>query len=503
MSSQDEENHTEDYDKEFEGVEYSKVTKDVVRSLTQTSWKYYLALGITFLFLLAGAGVYYYQTRWGLGVWGTNEPIYWGLDIPNFIFWIGLSHSGTLLSAILLLTRSNWRKPIYRSAEAMTFFALVTAQVVILTHLARPWRAFYAMPYPNIRTLWTNLRSALSWDIVAISTYMTLSFLFLYVGTIPDFAAARDHTTGWRKKFYTVLSLGWKGSDREWRHLHRAYILLAAFVVPLAASVHSVVGWDWAVTINPGMHSTIFAPYFVAGAIFSGIAGVVIIMILVRKFLRFQEYIKISHIERLAKMLLVLSLAWSFINIFEIVIPWLKEANFELMTVASKWRGSYAPLYWTMLTVNGVFPLAMFSKRVRTSLPAMFFIAAGVELGMYLERVLIIIPGQNIGHLPATWSSYIPSWVELALTAWTFSVFTFLFLIFVKLVPSLSIYEVKELLRVPRRSKMVLAANPVSSSQGGSALDQRSDSKTHGSGGDPELATEGKDKAKSSREEEE
>jgi len=192
MSSQGEENNTEDYDKEFEGVEYSKVTKDVVRSLTQTSWKYYLALGITFLFLLAGAGVYYYQTRWGLGVWGTNEPIYWGLDIPNFIFWIGLSHSGTLLSAILLLTRSNWRKPIYRSAEAMTFFALVTAQVVILTHLARPWRAFYAMPYPNIRTLWTNLRSALSWDIVAISTYMTPV-------RMPVRASLRISRTTWRR----------------------------------------------------------------------------------------------------------------------------------------------------------------------------------------------------------------------------------------------------------------------------------------------------------------
>lgn len=439
-------------DKRFEGISYSKVTSDVVHTLTHTTWKYYVALGITFCAVLMGAGVYYYQSINGLGVWGTNEPVFWGLDIPNFIFWIGLSHSGTLLSAILLLTRSDWRKPIYRSAEALTFFALLTAATVLLTHLGRPWRFWYILPLPNYRFLWTNFRSALSWDVIAITSYMIMSGSFLYIGTIPDFAAARDNISGWRKKLYSVLALGWRGSDREWKNLHRVYYILACFLIPLAASVHSVVAWDWSVTIVPGFHSTIYAPYFVAGAIYSGIAGVIIVMIMLRKFYHFEEYIQIFHIDQLTKLVLVLSLLWTYINVIEIIIPWYKAENFEFMTLLAKTQGTWAPYYWTMILCNAVIPLALFSYKVRNNVVFALLISIGVEIGMYLERLLIIVPGLGTTQMPANFGSYTPSWVEISLFLWTFSIFTFFFLIFVKTFPSLSIYEVKELLRIPRRS---------------------------------------------------
>ncbi len=434
-------------------ISYSEINDDVIKSMLTLTWKYWVAVGIALVVGIYGAAVFYWQTTVGLGVWGTNDPIVWGIDIPSFIFWIGLSHSGTLLSAILLLTNSNWRKPIYRSAEAMTFFALITANVMLLVHLGRPWRAHYMLPIPNFRNLWPNFQSALSWDFVAISTYMIMSGTFLFIGTLPDFAAARDRMTGWRHSLYKRLALGWKGTTKEWKTLHRAYVTLGALLIPLAASVHSVVAWDWSVTNVPGYHSTIFAPFFVAGAIYSGIAGVVLVMIVIRRFLHFEKYITPYHIGNLGKILLVCSLAWSYFTFMEVVIPWYKGGsnNFELMTLAAKFRGTYAPFYWTMITVCGIIPLSLLSRRVRTSLPAMLVITIGIEIGMYLERFLIIVPGLATSYVPSVWASYTPTWVEISILLWTFSIFILLFLVFVKIVPPVSIYEVKELLHIPRR----------------------------------------------------
>ncbi len=441
-------------------IPYGEINDDILGSMLTLTWKYWLALGITLTIVFAGFGLFYWQTTVGLGVWGTNDPVVWGMDIPGFIYWIGLSHSGTLLSAILLLTNSNWRKPIYRSAEAMTFFAVVTAQIMLVVHVGRPWRLWYMLPIPNYRGLWPNFQSALSWDFVAITTYMTMSGLFLYVGTLPDFAAARDRMTGWRHSLYKRLSLGWKGTDREWKHLHRAYIIMGVLLVPLAASVHSVVAWDWSVTNVPGFHSTIFAPFFVAGAIYSGIAGVALVMIVIRRLLHFEKYITPYHIGQLGKILMVCTLVWSYFTFMEIAVPWYKGVanNFELMTAVTKLRGGYLNLYWLMIFVCGVVPLALLSQRIRTSIPAMFVISIGIEIGMYLERFIIIVPGLSTSYLPTEWASYSPTWVEFAILVWTFSIFTALFLGFVKIVPPVSIYEVKELLHVPRRDAVKPAA---------------------------------------------
>ncbi len=447
MSSQSE--HSE-----FEGIDYAKVTADVTRSLTHTTWKYYLALGLSFAVVVYGSILYYYQSVVGLGIWGTNEPIYWAMDLTGFIWWIGFSLAGTLLSAILLLTKSDWRNPVYRLAEMMTALALITANIVILTHIGRPWRMFYIFPYPNLRLLWPSFRSPLFWDVLGLIAYLTSSSLFLYLGAIPDFAAVRDRVTGWRKKLYSALSLGWTGSSRQWRHLRRAYFLIAPLIIPIAVSMHSVTSWIPAVTLNPGNHSSIYAPYFVTGALLSGSAGVIIIAVILRKALHFEEYITPRHLDNLAKLVLVASLLITYIYIIELFIPWIKTENLELMPLLAKLKGSYNPLYWSMIILNSMIPLALFSRKVRRNIPALLLISLGVEVAMYFERFLMVIPGQNIGPLPFTWGSYRPTWIEISYVAWYYSIFVFLFLLFAKIVPSVSIFEVKEILRAPVRGRV-------------------------------------------------
>ena len=437
-------------------IPYAQINKDVIDAMIRTPKTYWLAMAIAASIILTGIVIYYATTVYGLQLWGTGESSYWGLDIPAFIYFIGLSHSGTLLSAILLLTKSDWRKPVYRSAEAMTFFAIIAASLTLFMHLGRPWRVFYMLPYPNVRMLWTSWKSALSWDFIAITAYMTTSGLFLVMGSIPDFAAARDRMTGFRKKIMTVLALGWKGTDREWKNLHRAYVVLAALLVPLAASVHSVVAWDWAITNVPGFHSTIFAPFFVAGAIYSGVAGVIIVMVIIRKTLRMQEYIKPYHIDMLAKLLLVVGLVWIYITALEVMVPWLKTSlnNYEWNTLLSKLVGRWAAYYWVMVITCGVIPMSMFSQKVRRNMGAMFFVALSIQVGMFLERFIIIVPGQNTGYIPSRWGMYVPTWVDVSIfLVLAFAVFFILFLFFVKLVPPVSIYEVKELLPIPKRPK--------------------------------------------------
>ncbi len=441
-------------DDEFPGVDYPRVNEDVLRSITQTTWKYYLVLGILGMMVLAGAGVYYYQTVNGLGVWGVNEPNYWGLDIPTFIFWIGFSLSGTLLSAILLLTKSHWRNPIYRVAELITGFALITAAIVVLTHVGRPWRVMYNIPYPNLRQLWTNFRSPLMADVLGIVAYLTSSLTFLIVGSIPDFAALRNQTKGWRKRLYTILSFGWKGSNRQWLHFRRTYLMIAAFIIPVAISMHSVTAWVPSMTINPGAHSTIFPLLFVVGALLSGVAGVIMIVIIVRKYLKFEEYMQLKHLDHLAKLVLIASLLISYIYLIEIFVPSYKAENFEFMPLMAKVVGRYAPMYWTMILCNSVFPLLFFARRFRRNITVLFLVSVGIQVGMYIERLLMVIPTQTLGPLPSTWGTFTPSWVEIALLIWELSIFAFLMMGAVKIVPALSIFEVKELLPVPNRAQI-------------------------------------------------
>ncbi len=436
---------------EFPGADYPKINQDVLRSVTQTSWQFYVVLGILGAIVVGGAGLYYYQTVNGLGVWGVNEPNYWGLDIPTFIFWIGFSLSGTLLSAILLLTKSHWRNPVYRVAELMTGFALMTASVVVLTHVGRPWRLWYTMPYPNLRMIWTNFRSPLMADVLGIIAYLTASLTFLIIGSIPDFAALRDQTTGWRKRLYTVLSFGWKGTDKQWRHFRRTYTMIAVFIIPIAIGMHSVTSWVPSMTINPGAHSTIFPLLFVAGALLSGVGGVIMIIILVRHFLKFQAYIQMRHLDHLAKLLLLASMFISYIYLVEIFVPSYKAENFEFMPLLAKLNGKYSAMYYSMIFFNSVAPLVLFFRSMRRNILVLFAVSFAVQIGMYWERLLMVIPTQSIGPLPSTWAAFTPSWVEIGLFFWEIAIFAFLMLGSVKLIPALSIFEVKELLPVPKR----------------------------------------------------
>ncbi len=430
---------------------YTDIHEDVVRSIVVTGPKYYAALATAGgLALLCFFFPWFYQLYYGIGAAGMNHPGVWGTYLASFIFWIGLSHSGTLLSCVLHLTNSSWRKAMYRSAEAMTLFSLVVAATYVFVHVGRPWFAHWTFPYPNQWELWPNFRSPLLFDVMAIATYLTGSTIFIYMGSIPDFAAVRDRTVGWRNTMYSLLSLGWRGTDTEWHRLHWAYTFLAVLIIPLAVSVHSIVSWDFAMSIVPGLHQTIFAPYFVVGAIYSGTAGIVTVMFVLRKYMGFEQYITKLHFDNLGKLLLVLSLLWTYINAIELFTGWYSGTSDEYEQLSFKLFGFYAPLYWEMIVFCAVAPLLMISKRFRTSFVPMLILSIAINIGMYTERFLIVATSLPRQYLPDAWGFYSPSLVELSIMVGSFAVFTTLFLVFVKIFPSVSMYEVKETMDTPK-----------------------------------------------------
>lgn len=433
-------------------LQFTDIHNDVVRSLVVTGWKYYITLGcVTGLMLACFFFPWFYQLYYGIGASGMNSPSVWGTYLSSFIFWIGLSHSGTLLSCVLHITNSQWRKAMYRSAEAMTLFSLMVAVMMVMVHLGRPWFIHWALPYPNQMELWPNFRSPLLFDVMAITTYLTGSSIFIYMGSIPDFAAVRDRTTGWRHHMYTLLSLGWRGTDTEWHRLGWAYTFLAVLIIPLAVSVHSIVSWDFAMSIVPGLHQTIFAPYFVVGAIYSGTAGIVTVMFVLRKYMNFEQYITKLHFDNLGKLLLALSLLWSYINILELFTGWYSGTSTEYEQLKYKLFGYYAPLYWEMILFCGVAPLLLISNRFRTSFVPMLLLSIAINIGMYTERFLIIATTLSRQYLPDSWRVYVPSLVELSIIVGSVAMFVTLFLLFVKIFPSVSIYEVKETMKIPKR----------------------------------------------------
>ena len=430
---------------------YTDIHEDVVRSIVVTGPKYYAALATAGgLALLCFFFPWFYQLYYGIGAAGMNHPGVWGTYLASFIFWIGLSHSGTLLSCVLHLTNSSWRKAMYRSAEAMTLFSLVVAASYVFVHVGRPWFAHWTFPYPNQWELWPNFRSPLLFDVMAIATYLTGSTIFIYMGSIPDFAAVRDRTVGWRNTMYSLLSLGWRGTDTEWHRLHWAYTFLAVLIIPLAVSVHSIVSWDFAMSIVPGLHQTIFAPYFVVGAIYSGTAGIVTVMFVLRKYMGFEQYITKLHFDNLGKLLLVLSLLWTYINAIELFTGWYSGTSDEYEQLSFKLFGFYAPLYWEMIVFCAAAPLLMISKRFRTSFVPMLVLSIAINIGMYTERFLIVATSLPRQYLPDAWGFYSPSLVELSIMVGSFAVFTTLFLVFVKIFPSVSMYEVKETMDTPK-----------------------------------------------------
>ena len=426
-------------------MSFRKINDDILRTLEPPGPIYFGALGLVLVVLALGIYAFSQQVQTGMGVAGYEHPILWGVYITNFVFWVGIAHSGTLISAVLFLFRAKWRTAVARASEAMTVFAVMTAGLFPIIHLGRPWFFYWLIPYPNERQLWVNFRSPLIWDVFAITTYFTVSAMFLYLGLIPDIAAARDRIDDWRKPIYRVLALGWLGSDRQWFHFKSLYGFFAALATPLVVSVHSVVSWDFAMSILPGWHSTIFAPYFVAGAIFSGLAMVITLLVPMRKLLGLEEYITIQHFENLAKLIIVTSLIVSYSYVSEFFIAWYSGSPFEQSTYFDRAFGQYWALSWMMFTCNVFIPLLLFSKTIRTNLTALFVISIFVNIGMWLERYVIIVTSLSHDFDPANWSGvYQPSWVEAAITAGSFAWFFLLFLLFVKNFPAVSMTEMKE-----------------------------------------------------------
>jgi len=433
-------------------MSYAKINTDILRALQPPGFLYFGSLVLVLIVLVIGGYAFSQQVQFGLGVAGYKHPILWGIYITNFVFWVGIAHSGTLISAVLFLFRAKWRVAVARASEAMTVFAVTTAALFPIIHIGRPWFFYWLIPYPNERQLWVNFRSPLVWDFFAITTYLTVSTMFLYLGLIPDIAAARDSCKDWRKPIYRVLALGWGGSTNQWFHFNSTYGFFAALATPLVISVHSIVSWDFAVAILPGWHSTIFAPYFVAGAIFSGLAMVVTLLIPLRKLLKLEQYITIRHFENLAKLIIVTSLIVSYAYMVEFFVAWYSGSTFEQGTFYDRMFGQYRFFARGMFICNGIIPLLLFSKKIRTNLFALFVISIFVNIGMWLERFVIIVSSLSHDFDPANWTDvYQPTWIEGAITAGSFAWFFFLFLLFIKNFPVISISETKEASEAPGR----------------------------------------------------
>ena len=430
---------------------YADVTRDIVATLGNPSKAYYGLLAFVLFVLAIGVGALLYQIRIGLGVAGYTPPVMWGVYITTFVFWVGIAHSGTLISAILFLFRSAWRTAVYRTAEAMTVFAVMTAGLFPLIHVGRLWYAYWLIPYPNQRQLWVNFKSPLVWDLFAIGTYLTVSTLFLILGLVPDVAAVRDKATGWRKKLYAVTALNWRGTDQQWRHYSRAYLYMAALATPLVLSVHSVVSWDFAVSIVPGWHATIFAPYFVAGAIYSGVALVITLLVPLRRVFRMERYITTDHFENLAKLLLFTGMIVTYAYVVEYFMAWYSGNQFERDAFWNRAFGDYWWATWTMIICNSFLPLFLWFKKIRRSIPALLLLSLFVNLGMWFERFVIIVVSLSHEYVPYAMGHYTPTWVEWAILAGSFAWFFTWFLLFAKNFPTVSIVEVKEVIPMPRR----------------------------------------------------
>jgi Ni/Fe-hydrogenase subunit HybB-like protein len=417
---------------------------DVLAGLRRPGWRWLAGVGLCAL--LAGMlFVLWGNMIWrGIGMTGKNNPVGWAMLITNFVFWVGIAHSGTLISAVLFLFRARFRTSFNRSAEAMTVIAILVASLFPLIHLGRVWVFYFLMPYPSERLLWPNFRSPLPWDVFAINTYLIVSAVFFYVGMIPDLAVVRRHLPGIRGRIYGLLSLGWQGTSDQWRHYARLYLILAAFATPLVASVHSIVSWDFAVSIVPGWHTTIFAPYFVAGAILSGTAMVLTLTIPLRRSLGLDRWITVDHFEGIAKILLFTSLIVSYTYLVEHGLALYGHNRFEHDQFLYRANGDYRVLYWIMIACNSLLPLTLCVRSWRRSLPWLFTLGILVNVGMWLERFVLIVASLSHDYDPYAWGTYTVSLTELGITAGSFGLFFLLFLLFTRLLPVVAITEMKQ-----------------------------------------------------------
>jgi molybdopterin-containing oxidoreductase family membrane subunit len=414
----------------------------IVERKTPPGWLLLFAFA-NFLFLVLAVSIVKLVGT-GVGVWGLNTTIGWAWDITGFVFWIGIGHAGTLISAILFLFKQKWRTSINRAAEAMTIFAVMAAGLYPALHVGRVWFAFWLFPVPGNMGLWPNMKSPLEWDVFAVSTYLTVSALFWFVGLVPDLATFRDRAKGKvRQVVYGILSLGWRGSHRHWLNYEKAYLILAGLSTPLVLSVHTIVSFDFAVAIIPGWHTTIFPPYFVAGAIFSGFAMVMTLMIIARKFFGLEELVTIRHLENMNKIILATGTMVGYAYGMEFFIAWYSGNDYELFTFKNRAFGPYAWAYWTMVSCNVISPQLFWFKKLRTSIPVMFVVSIVVNIGMWFERFVIIVTSLHRDFMPGSWSYFRPTIWDIGMFTGTFGLFFTMFLLFVRFAPMIAISEVK------------------------------------------------------------
>ncbi len=437
-------------------LELRDVNTDVSRPLESfPTKKWYIAFLIAVSALGFGSVAIIWCVLDGLGNVGINSPVGWGVFIIDFVFWIGIGHAGTLISAILFLFRQKWRTAVNRSAEAMTIFAVMTAGLFPLIHVGRPWLAFWLFPYPNNRgPLWINFRSPLIWDVFAVSTYLTISAVFWYVGLIPDLASIRDRAKNKvRKMIYGTLAMGWTGSNKHWSHYEIAYLVLAGLSAPLVLSVHTIVSFDFAVSLLPGWHTTIFPPYFVAGAIFSGFAMVVTLLCIARETFNLQNYITLNHLENMNKVILLTGSLVGYAYASEFFMAWYSGNPYERFIFIQRALGPYAWSYWTMITCNVFWPQLFWFRKIRRNLKIMFILSILVNVGMWYERFVIVVTSLNSDFLPSSWRYYRPTLWDWGVTIGSFGLFFTLFLLFCRLLPMIAMAEIKGVMKNGEHNK--------------------------------------------------
>ncbi len=438
----------------------AKINADLLRPVVKVGRGWYATVIISALVFASAIGAFGYQLYSGIGVWGINRPVMWALGITNFVFWIGISHAGTLISAILRVTGAEWRRPVTRCAEAITVFALMIGAMFPIIHLGRPLLFYWLVPYPNERGLWPNFRSPLTWDFFAINTYLTGSIIYLYLPLIPDLALIRDKSRGLRRRIYGALSLGWRGTELQWARLEKAVQIMAVVIIPVAVSVHTIVSWDFAMAIRPMWHSTIFGPYFVAGAIFSGIAALILAMAVIRRALHLEDYLRPIHFNYLGLLLLTMSLIWFYFTFAEYLTTWYGNEPAEMAVFNSKVSGAYSPMFWTMVACCFFIPFPILAIKKLRTIKGTVIASAAVVVGMWIERFLIIVPTLAHPRLSFNWGTYRPTWVEILLTTGPFAYFVLLYAIFVKLFPIVAVWEYKEGFAVSKRTDSASAGEP-------------------------------------------
>jgi Ni/Fe-hydrogenase subunit HybB-like protein len=432
------------------GKTYHDITEDVSRQVeAKPNIRWAIALAVSLFFL--GIFIYsVYRTLWfGIGEWGLNKTVNWAWDITNFVWWVGIGHAGTLISAILLLFRQKWRNSINRAAEAMTIFAVICAAMFPVLHMGRPWLAYWVLPLPNtFGSLWVNFNSPLLWDVFAISTYFSVSLVFWYLGLIPDFATIRDRATGpIARRAYALLSFGWTGSAKHWSRYETVSLILAGVSTPLVLSVHTIVSMDFATSVIPGWHTTIFPPYFVAGAIFSGFAMVLTLMLITRDVFFLKDYITLEHIESMNKVIILTGSIVGVAYITEFFIAWYSGVEYEQYAFINRATGPYWWAYWSMMTCNVITPQLFWFRKIRRSVVATFIISIFVNIGMWFERFVIIVTSLHRDFLPSSWAMFSPTIIDVGIYVGTLGLFFTLFLIFAKYFPVINMFEVKTILK--------------------------------------------------------